>query len=360
MKAIIAAGGHGTRIRPITWTMNKHLIPLANKPMIVHAIEKVKTAGITDIYINVNPGDTEMSAALGDGSRYGVTLTYVEQEGGPKGVAHIPKNAERYLKGEPFLFYLGDNIILGDLSRFVKRFNDEQLDCMLAFSKVKDPERFGVPKFKADGSLEKIIEKPKDPPSDYAVTGIYIYGTNFFEAFDGIKPSERGEYEISDINTWYLEHGKKVGWEEITGWWKDTGKPEDLLEGNALIMDEMRREDFKVEGDVSATAKVQGLVSVGAGTRINGSTLIRGPVVIGSNCVIEQAYIGPYTSIGNDVKIIGAEIEHTIVLDRCSIETEARFVDTILGRDVTVVPRSNTMPISGHRLVVGDKSHVEF
>ncbi len=360
MKAIIAAGGRGTRIRPITWTMNKHLIPLANKPMIVHAIEKVKTAGITDVILNVNPGDTEMSEALGDGSRFGVSITYLEQQGGAKGVAHVPKNAEALLRGESFLFYLGDNIVLGDLSRFVRRFEDEQLHCMLAFSRVKDPQRFGVPKFCADGSLDCVIEKPSDPPSDYAVTGIYLYDQNYFDAYDNIAPSARGEYEISDINTWYLKNGKKVGWEEITGWWKDTGKPEDLLEGNALIMDEMKREHFENHGQVDLYARVQGLVHVGEGTRIGANALIRGPVVIGERCQINHAYIGPYTSIGNDVHIEGSEIEHSIILDGTHVETPERIVDSILGHQSVIMSANGSLPLSGHRLVVGDNSMVEL
>ncbi len=360
MKAIIAAGGLGTRIRPITWTMNKHLIPLANKPMIVHAIEKVKTAGITDVILNVNPGDTEMSTALGDGSRWGVHITYVEQQGGAKGVAHVPKNSEHLLSGGPFLFYLGDNIVLGNLNRFVDRFKNEGLHVMLAFSRVKDPQRFGVPKFCPDGSLECIIEKPLDPPSDYAVTGIYLYDEQFFRAFSEITPSARGEYEISDINTWYIKNGKKVGWEEITGWWKDTGKPEDLLEGNALIMDEMRREQFKNAGEVDPSARIQGLVQVGAGTMIGPNVLIRGPVVIGERCQINNAYVGPYTSIGNDVHIEGSEIEHSIILDGAQVETPERIVDSILGRQSVVVSSNGSLPPSGHRLVVGDNSMVEL
>lgn len=360
MKAIIAAGGRGTRIRPITWTRNKHLIPLANKPMIVHAIEKVKTAGITEVILNVNPGDTEISTALGDGSRYGVNITYLEQHGGAQGVAHVPKNAEHLLRGDCFLFYLGDNIVLGDLARFVNRFQQEQLHCMLAFSRVKDPQRFGVAKFCPDGSLDCIVEKPADPPSDFAVTGIYLYDEQFFDAFDAIHPSPRGEYEISDINTWYLKQGKKVGWEEITGWWKDTGKPEDLLEGNALIMDEMTREHFAVHGEVHPSARIQGLVHIGAGSVIGANTLIRGPVVIGENCHVNNAYIGPYTSIGNDGEIDGAEIEHSILLDKTIVRTPERIVDSILGHESVIVSRNGTLPLSGHRLVVGDNSLVEL
>ncbi len=360
MKAIIAAGGHGTRIRPITWTLNKHLIPLANKPMIVHAIEKIRAAGLTDIYININPGDKEMEGALGDGSRFGVQLHYIEQKGGAKGVAHIPKNAQKYLANEPFLFYLGDNIILGELDQFVKRFKQENLDCLLAFAKVKNPTSFGVPEFASDGSLKQIIEKPKNPPSDFAVTGIYIFNQDYFNAFDQIKPSARGEYEITDIGTWFIKNNKKVGYEEITGWWKDTGKPNDLLEGNALLLDQMTRGDFVIKGDIDPQAKIQGLVSLGTGSSVGKNTLIRGPVTIGKNCSIENSYVGPYTSIGNNVSIKNAEIEHSIILDDSLIASPQRLIDSIVGREVSIVAHGQTKPTSGHQLIVGDRSQIEL
>lgn len=360
MKAIIAAGGHGTRIRPITWTLNKHLIPLANKPMIVHAIEKIKSAGITQIYININPGDKEMERALGNGSRFGLHLHYVEQKGGAKGVAHIPKNAQAHLSDEPFLFYLGDNIILGELTEFVDRFNNEQLDCLLAFAKVKNPTSFGVPEFNDDGSLKQIIEKPKNPPSDFAVTGIYIFNQDYFKAFDQIKPSARGEYEISDINTWFINNNKKVEYQEITGWWKDTGKPSDLLEGNALLLNQMSRKDFINRGRVHPQANIQGLVSIGPGSNIDKDTLVRGPVTIGKNCSITNSYVGPYTSIGNNVKIKNAEIEHSIILDDSFIASPRRLIDSIIGREVSVISHQETKPISGHQLIVGDRSKIEL
>src|SRR3989339_5922 len=192
MKALIAAGGQAKRLRPITWTINKHLIPLANKPMLWHVIDKVTNAGIKDIIINVNPGEADiMRNVFGDGSHWGAKIIYLEQKGGARGVAHVVANAEELLRGHKFLFFLGDNIILGSINRFVDRFQAEGLDCMLAFSRVKDPQRFGVPEFNADGSLKRILEKPCDPPSDFAVTGIYLYDESYFEAFHSIGPSSR-------------------------------------------------------------------------------------------------------------------------------------------------------------------------
>lgn len=362
MKALIAAGGHATRLRPITWTTNKHLIPLANKPMLWHVIDKIVAAGIKDIIINVNPGEVEsMRKAFGEGSNWGeVKISYLEQQGGARGVAHVVANAKEFLEGHRFLFFLGDNIILGSINKFVERFEAESLDCMLAFSRVKDPQRFGVPEFNADGSLRRILEKPCDPPSDFAVTGIYLYNEDYFKAFEQIHPSPRGEYEISDINTWYIEQGKKVGYEEITGWWKDTGTPDALIEGNALIMDSMDREAFKVEGVVEEGAELHGLVSIGLGTKVSANCLIRGPVTIGANCVLSGAYVGPYTSIGDGVTIRDTEVEHSVIFGGATIDTTERIATSLIGANATLVDARRSHPKSAHRLIVGDNSFVEL
>ncbi len=360
MKALIAAGGHATRLRPITWTRNKHLIPLANKSMLEHVIEKIVEAGIRDIIININPGETAlMREALGDGSQWGAQLSFVEQQGGARGVAHVVANAEPYLRGEKFLYFLGDNIILGSIKRFVERFLNEELNCMLAFSRVPDPHRFGVPEFDAAGKLTRVIEKPTEPPSPFAVTGIYLYDAQYFDAFKTLQPSSRGEYEISDVNSWYIQNGK-TGWEEITGWWKDTGTPEALLEGNALIMDDMGREKFCVHCDVPHGAQLQGMVHVGEGTRMNADTLIRGPVVIGKNCTIEGSYIGPYTSIGDGVTIKNTEVEHSIIFAGATIDTTQRVVNSLIGLNATLVDFTRSHPKTAHRLIVGDNSFVEL
>lgn len=360
MKALIAAGGRATRLRPITWTINKHLIPLANKPMLWHVIDKIVDAGIKDIIINVNPGEVDMMKnALGDGSEWGAKLTYVEQKGGAKGVAHVVANAEEHLKGEKFLFFLGDNIILGRINRFVDRFVDEGLDCMLAFSRVKDPQRFGVPEFDAFGNLKRIIEKPESPPSDFAVTGIYLFNEDYFDAFRTLVPSERGEYEISDINTWYVRNGQ-VGYEEITGWWKDTGTPDALLEGNALVMDDQDRDSFVIQTDIPDGAQIQGMVSIGKNTKIHPNCLIRGPVIIGDNCEIEGAYIGPYTSIGDNVTIRHTEVEHSIIFSGAEIDTTRRIIDSLVGINARLHDVKRSHPKTGHRLVIGDNSFLEL
>jgi glucose-1-phosphate thymidylyltransferase len=231
---------------------------------------------------------------------------------------------------------------------------------MLAFSRVKDPQRFGVPEFNADGTLRRILEKPCDPPSDFAVTGIYLYNQDYFEAFRSIAPSARGEYEISDINTWYIQNGKRVGYEEITGWWKDTGTPDALLEGNALVMGSLDRSVFAVEGEVEEGAQIQGDVKVGRGSRIAADCLVRGPVTIGEDCVIEGSYVGPYTSIGDRVRLTNAEVEHSVVFAGATIDTAERVCDSLIGLNATIVDARRAHPKTAHRLIVGDNSFVEL
>ena len=357
MKALLTAGGRATRLRPITYTINKHLIPLANKPMLFYAIEKIAEAGITEIGININTGEEEIQKAVGDGSKWGVKITYIEQVGGPKGLGHILKMAKPFLGNEPFVFYLGDNIILGSIKAFVDRFTTEKLNCLLALSKVKDPQRFGVPVIEG-GRIVRVEEKPSEPQSAYAVTGIYAYDVSVWDAVDAIEPSARGEYEISDVNTWLITHDKKVGHAEITGWWKDTGKPEDLLEGNQLLLIEEVTET-RIEGEVDPEARIQGKVRIGKGTTISADVLVRGPVVIGENCRIKNAYIGPYSAIGNGVEIENAEIEYSIVFDDADINCSARIVDSLIGQNASIVSAHTTMP-SGHKLIIGDNAQVEL
>lgn len=357
MKALITAGGRATRLRPITWTINKHLIPLANKPMIFYAIEKIAETGVKEIGIIVNEGEEELIKHVGDGSRWSVKITYIEQTGGAKGIAHAVNEAHDFLGDDDFIFYLGDNIILGSIVHFVEKFKKEKRNCLLALSKVKDPHRFGVPELR-DGKIVRVDEKPSNPKSDYAVTGIYVYDSNFFEAYKHIEPSERGEYEISDIHTWLIENKFDVGYEEITGWWKDTGKPEDLLEGNQLLLNEMEARPH-VNVEIHPEARIQGKVVIGEGSVIGPNTLIRGPVSIGKGCKVEASYIGPYTSIGNEVEIYNTELEHSVVFDYADINCSKRIVDSLIGMNATITAVHETLP-SGHKLIVGDNSVVEL
>jgi glucose-1-phosphate thymidylyltransferase len=350
-KAILTGGGRATRLRPITSTINKHLIPLANKPMIFHAIDKAVEAGVTEIFINTNPGETQLQKAIGDGSHWGISITFFEQEGGPQGIAHVVKCAEKFIGSDPFMFYLSDNIILGSLKPFFDQFANDSLDCMLAFAKVPDPERFGVPVFNEAGELVRMLEKPSNPPNNFAQTGIYLYGPNvFFDAFDHIEKSPRGEYEISDIHTYFLEQGKKVGWKEITGWWKDTGKPEDLLLTNKLLLDEVSASAFAVKGTVASGAKVSGKVHVGVGTTIGNNVTITGPVMIGENCVLDNCSVGPYVTIGSGSTIKQMTIEESMIFGNCTIESPLKLKQSIIGESVTV---KNPVGESS-RLILGD------
>lgn len=356
MKALIAAGGHGTRLRPITFTLNKHLIPIANKPLIYYAIEKAAQAGIKEIGININPGDKELPRICGDGKKWGVKITYIEQKGGALGVAHVVKMAEKFIDGDSFVFYLGDNIVLANIKSLVDEFKKKKMNCMLALSKVNDPQRFGVPVINESGEITRVEEKPQNPKSNFAVTGIYIYDNSFFKAYNKIKPSDRGEYEISDVHTKLIESGYKVGYKEITGWWKDTGKPQDLLEGNQLILENIKRD---IKGKVHNGSRIQGRVIIGEGSEIIGKSFVRGPVVIGKNCRIKDSYIGPFSSVGNEVETYGAEIEHSIVFDYADVKTSKRIVDSLIGLNADVLDDGGTMP-SGHKLIVGENSSVEL
>jgi glucose-1-phosphate thymidylyltransferase len=357
MKGLIAAGGRATRLRPITHAINKHLIPLAGMPLIEHAIRKMADAGIKEIAININPGDTEIPKALGDGSRFGVQLTFLEQEGGPRGVGHIPMNAKPWIGNESFVFYLGDNITLGPITHLVERFERENLDCLLALARVDEPNRFGVPELK-DGRIVRVLEKPENPPSPYAVTGIYIYRPTMFEAADVITPSARGEYEISDIHTVMIEQGKNVGYEEVTGWWLDTGKPEDLLKGNKLLLEQVTQHVISPDAIIAPDVRIEGSVSIGRGTRVSAGSAIIGPAWIGEDCVITNAEVGPGASLGSRVTLEGVSVRDSLVMDDAALTGSFKVRDSIIGRFSRISGAVSTPDAS--RFLVGDHGVVEL
>ncbi|MEJ2049914.1 MAG: glucose-1-phosphate thymidylyltransferase [Calditrichota bacterium] len=263
MKALITSGGKGTRLRPITHTQNKHLIPVANKPILHYAIEAVAEAGIKDIGIVINADSQDVPKAIGNGKNWGIKIQYIPQDS-PRGLAHVVKISEKFIKNEPFIFYLGDNMVVGGIKKFIDRFNSDKCNCHLTLAKVPDPSRFGVPELKGN-QIVKIEEKPRVPKSDYAVAGIYLYDHSIFEAVNSISPSSRGELEISDAHQYLLDHDYKITYSEITGWWKDTGKPEDLLEANRLVLSNL---DGKIKGSVDQNSMLAGTVIVGKGTKI--------------------------------------------------------------------------------------------
>lgn len=339
IKGLIAAGGRGTRLRPLTHAINKHLLPLANKPLITYAIEKMAAVGIREIAINTNPGDTDMATALGDGSRWGVQLTFLEQQGGPQGVGHIVKNAEAWIGDAPFVFYLGDNVMLGSLEPLVNRFQHEKLDCLLALARVPNLSQFGVPELK-DGRIVRVLEKPAEPPSPFAVTGIYLYTSAVFQAARTITPSARGEYEISDIHTELIRAGKHVGYEEITGLWMDTGRPEDLLRANRLLLEQ--------QGSV---------VAVHPTASVSADTVLHGPLSIGANAVVTASILGPGTAIGSGARIHNAHITESLILENASVEG-AKISSSIIGRAAHIRARN---PIAEPaRLLLSDQGVVEW
>jgi len=352
LKALITSGGRGTRLRPITHTQNKHLIPIANKPILEYSIDYIRDAGIKEAGILVNSDDNEVRNYFGSGKKYGINITYIPQES-PLGLAHVVKISQDFIGDDKFIFYLGDNMVVGGVKHLIDDFVKSDCNCFLTLSRVKDPERFGVPEIK-DGRIVSIQEKPDKPKSDYAVSGIYLYDSCIFEAVNNIKPSARGELEISDAHQYLIEHGYKIGYTEITGWWKDTGMPIDLLEANRLVLDNIRTD---IKGKVSDDSNIAGHLIIGEDAVIKNSN-IRGPVIIGKNCHIENSYIGPFTSIYDNTKIVNSEVEYSIVLKDCKIlDVKIRIEGSLLGNEVEIV-NASSKPRT-HRFMLGDQSRIE-
>ncbi len=354
MKALITAGGRGTRLRPITHTQNKHHIPIANKPILHYALEAVREAGITEVGIVINAGTSDVQEAIGEGDHWGLRITYIPQEA-PLGLAHVVKIAQDFIGEDDFVFYLGDNIVVGGITRFIEEFQASDSNCHLVLARVKDPERFGVPEIK-DNRIVRIEEKPRVPRSNYAVSGIYLYDSNIFEAVNHITASKRGELEISDAHQYLLDQELHLTYSEITGWWKDTGKPMDLLEANRLVLDSL--ESNYVDQSIDRNSTLLGRADIAQNARIVNSN-IRGPVIIGNNCHIENAYIGPYTSIYDRTTIRNSEVEYSIILDECRIENvDLRIESSLLGREAEIV-RATPKPAT-HRFIIGNQSRVEI
>ncbi|MDH7603052.1 MAG: glucose-1-phosphate thymidylyltransferase [Armatimonadota bacterium] len=351
MKALILSGGKGTRLRPITHTGAKQLVPVANKPILFYAIEAIRDAGITDIGIVVGDTHEEIKAAVGTGEKFGVKVTYIHQEA-PLGLAHAVKIAEPFLKDDQFVMFLGDNLIKDGITSLVEAYKKSGANCQILLAKVPNPQDFGVAVLEG-GRAVKLVEKPKDPPSDLALVGVYMFDHHIFEAVNAIKPSARGELEITDAIQYLIDHGYRVESHLVTGWWKDTGNLEAMLEANRLILDTL---ETNIEGEVDAESQIAGRVSIGKGTKIIQSS-IRGPVIIGEDCHIENAFIGPYTSINNRVTIIASEVEHSIILENCTIlNIGARLEDSLLGKNVKI-ERNGRKP-RAYRMMLGDNSAV--
>jgi glucose-1-phosphate thymidylyltransferase len=373
MKALVLAGGRGTRLRPITHTSAKQLVPVANKPVLFYGLEAIRDAGITEVGIVVSDpremlqpdrrtgerltvmvnSQAEIRAAVGDGSAFGLRVTYIEQES-PLGLAHAVQIAEPFMGNDPFVMYLGDNLIKNGITRFVRDFERESPDAQILLAHVKTPADFGV----AELSGERVVsleEKPQQPKSDLALVGVYLFDRSIFTAVNAIRPSARGEFEITDAIQHLISTGCNVRSYVIEGWWKDTGKVEDLLEANRIVLADLVTE---IEGTVDKATRIEGAVRIGRGTVVERSRL-RGPLVIGADAHITDAYVGPFTALGDGVHVEHAEIEHSIVLDRSRIENLPRRVESsLIGRDVVVVA-SGSRP-RANRLMIGDSSRLEL
>ena len=351
MKGLVLSGGKGSRLRPLTYTRAKQLVPVANKPVLFYGIEALAAAGIRDIGIVVGDTHDEIRAAVGNGARWGVTVTYIEQDA-PLGLAHAVLISEPFLGNEPFVMYLGDNLLNKGITPFVDEFVRTKPSAQILLTRVQDPQMFGVAEL-ADGKVTRLVEKPQEPKSDLALVGVYMFGPEILESVKRITPSARNELEITDAIQNLIDRGCVVRPHLVDGWWKDTGKLDDMLEANRLILDTFER---RVDGTVDADSRVEGKVVVEEGAQIRRS-VVRGPAIIGAKARIEQAYVGPFTSIMNDVEIRDSEIEHSIVLEGSVIsDLSNRIIDSLIGRNVRIY-RQPVKP-SAYRFMLGDNSEV--
>ena len=377
MKGLILSGGAGKRLRPITHTSAKQLVPIANKPILFYGIEEMASAGITDIGIVIaRTTGEEIKQAVGDGSKFGVRITWITQLE-PLGLAHCVLVARDFLGDDEFVMYLGDNMLESGLSAFVERFVSERAAAegskptaaQILLAHVSDPSSFGVAEIGADGQVIQLVEKPEYPPSDLALVGVYLFDQTIHEAVTKIEPSARGELEITDAIDWIISQGYRVDHEVLTGWWIDTGKKDPLLECNRLVLDTFTR---SIDGDVDEVSTIEGQVVLEAGAKVINST-VRGPAIIGSGTTVENSEIGPYVSIAVDCRISGSGIDNSVVLRRSTVTDIARLTDSLVGRD-TVLSRSirsdetdaterfgrdDTGP-TAVRVMVGDHCRVEI
>jgi glucose-1-phosphate thymidylyltransferase len=354
LKGLILSGGAGTRLRPITHTSAKQLVPVANKPVLFYGIEALVEAGITDIGVIIAPETgEEIRQAAGDGSEFGASITYIEQEA-PLGLAHALLTAEEYLGRSPFVMYLGDNLLRNGITDLVEVFRGSEPDALILLTRVDDPSSYGVAELNGE-RVVRLVEKPKDPPSDLALVGVYMFTSAIFEAAHSIEPSGRGELEITDAIDSLIESDKRVEPHIVKGWWKDTGKLEDMLEANRLVLEDI---EPRIDGELDSESRVEGRVAIEKGAKLE-RTVVRGPAIIGADARLTDSYIGPYTAIDRDVVITGSEVEHSIVLSGSSIQNlHARMEASLLGKNVSL-SRSEGMPKT-LRFLVGDNADISI
>ena len=350
MKALILSGGHGTRLRPLTYSQQKQLIPVANKPVLFYAIEDAIEAGVEEIGIIVGPNKEQVMETV-NSVDWDADIEFIYQ-GDPKGLAHAILVAEDFLD-EEFVMYLGDNILRDGIVEHAERFRNLKPDSLILLTEVDEPQRFGVAELGKNGRVKRLVEKPRIPPSNYALVGIYFFKPIIIEACKNIKPSWRNELEITDAIQWLVENDYRVEASIVKGWWKDTGKPEDILEANRLVLDDLQP---KFEGTIDSTSKVMGRVVIGKETLVKNNSVIKGPCIIGKHCVISNSYIGPYTSIGDNCEIMDTEIEDSVVMEGSKLAEVKGIVESLIGRGVKI--REHTSKPKGYRFMVGDNSSI--
>jgi len=353
MKAIILCAGEGTRLRPLTHTGAKHLIPVANKPVVHYVIEDLIQAGITQIGVIVSPNvENAFKRDLKDGSQWGISIEYIMQLE-PKGLAHAASCAKDFVGDDPFVMTLGDNLLEHGAGQYIKKFQEGDANAMVLLYEVDDPSSFGVAKLEGD-RIVQLVEKPKDPPSNLAIVGVYMFDKNIFDAINKIKPSWRGELEITDAMQQLIDDGHRVAPATVQGWWHDVGQPNDMLEANRLLLERL---DTCLDGDIDENTIIRGRVWVDKSAVVKNSEL-RGPLVIGPDVRIENSFIGPFSAVGQGCVIENSEVEYSILMEGCTIEGVKRVDHSMIGRNVKVGYK-NTLP-NAYRLIVGDNSHIEL
>jgi glucose-1-phosphate thymidylyltransferase len=353
MKALVLSGGSGSRLRPITHTSAKQLVPVANKPVLFYGLEAIRDAGITDVGIVVGDTAAAIQRAVGDGGAFGLDVTYIRQDA-PRGLAHAVLIAREFLGDDDFVMYLGDNFIVGGISALVEEFRVGRPDAQILLTRVPDPRQFGVAELDPAGEVIGLVEKPRQPKSDLALVGVYIFTPAVHEAVGQLAPSWRGELEITEAIQWLLDHGRKVRSTAITGYWKDTGNVTDMLEVNRMVLEGL---DPVRDGVVDAASELIGRVAVERGAEISASRIV-GPVIIGTGTKVSGSYVGPFTSVAGDCVIADSEIEYSIVLRGASIRGVRRIEASLIGHDVEVTPAPKVP--KAHRLVLGDHSKVQI
>lgn len=354
MKGLLLSGGKGTRLRPLTHTRAKQLIPVAGKPILHYCLEDLINSGIQEIGVVVGETASEVRASLGDGSAFGASITYIYQDA-PLGIAHAVKIARDFLADDPFVLYLGDNLLSGGIESFVQAFRESGPAASILLSEVPDPRAFGVVEVNESGQAIRLVEKPQNPSSNLALVGVYLFSAAVHPVIAGLKPSARGELEITEAIQGLVDHGLTVDTARVRGWWKDTGRPEDLLEANRLVLAKMVGE---IRGQVEQS-QLQGEVTIAAGAVVKASTL-RGPVYVGAGAKVERAYLGPYTSVGANTVVVESEVEYSILLDGARVtQVGPRLDGSILGEDTIVSGQERELP-RGIRVVLGDRSRVDL